>query len=156
MNYPCITLHQPWASWIAWGLKTIETRTHNRFASLRGQRIAIHAGQAWSDHALDEAANVMTYDKRPADMSGVQFAERNIARRKKMWGRDIVYVRGAVVCLATVEDIRQLDSNDSQAALCFCGPSLNGLILADVEPLAEPFKVRGQQGIWRVEIPDES
>jgi hypothetical protein len=40
-----ITLHQPWASLIACGLKTIETRTHDRFRSLVGETVAIHAGK---------------------------------------------------------------------------------------------------------------
>ena len=43
--YPVLTLYQPWATFIADGLKTIETRTHNRFTSLYGKTILIHAGQ---------------------------------------------------------------------------------------------------------------
>ena len=42
-----ITVKQPWATMIARGLKTIETRTHSRFANLKGDRIAIHAGRSW-------------------------------------------------------------------------------------------------------------
>lgn len=41
---PVITLYQPWATWIMRGWKTIETRTHNRFACLEDKTILIHAG----------------------------------------------------------------------------------------------------------------
>lgn len=40
-----ISLWQPYASLIAAGKKTIETRTHSRRRSLAGQRIAIHAAK---------------------------------------------------------------------------------------------------------------
>jgi hypothetical protein len=38
-----LSLHQPWASLIALGVKTIETRSWSAPTSLVGQRIAIHA-----------------------------------------------------------------------------------------------------------------
>ena len=40
-----LTLHQPWASLVAAGAKTIETRSWQPPADLVGQRIAIHAGK---------------------------------------------------------------------------------------------------------------
>ena len=40
-----ITLHQPWASLVAQGVKTIETRSWPAPARLIGQTIAIHAGK---------------------------------------------------------------------------------------------------------------
>lgn len=40
-----LTLHQPWASLIALGVKTIETRSWRAPQALIGQRIAIHAGK---------------------------------------------------------------------------------------------------------------
>ena len=40
-----ITLHQPWASLIALGVKTVETRSWPASARLVGQTIAIHAGK---------------------------------------------------------------------------------------------------------------
>jgi hypothetical protein len=47
-----ITLHRPWSSLIACGLKTIETRTHDRLRRLAGQTIAIHAAQKWDEFAF--------------------------------------------------------------------------------------------------------
>ena len=40
-----LTLHQPWASLIADGRKTIETRAWSLKRALVGERIAIHAGK---------------------------------------------------------------------------------------------------------------
>ena len=40
-----ITLHQPWASLIALGIKTVETRSWPAPDRLMGQTIAIHAGK---------------------------------------------------------------------------------------------------------------
>ena len=40
-----ITLHQPWASLIALGIKTVETRSWPAPARLVGQTIAVHAGK---------------------------------------------------------------------------------------------------------------
>ena len=40
-----LTLHQPWASLIAEGPKTVETRSWSAPAWVIGQRIAIHAGK---------------------------------------------------------------------------------------------------------------
>ena len=37
-----ITLWQPWATWIAWRWKTIETRGHDRFRRLVGQFASVH------------------------------------------------------------------------------------------------------------------
>lgn len=47
--FPVITLYQPWATWIMREWKLIETRTHNRFASLVHRTVLIHAGQRTDD-----------------------------------------------------------------------------------------------------------
>lgn len=42
-----LTIRQPWASLIALGVKTIETRSWRAPQALIGQTIAIHAGKSW-------------------------------------------------------------------------------------------------------------
>ena len=42
---PAITLHQPWASLVAHGIKNIETRSWPPPQGIIGERIAIHAGR---------------------------------------------------------------------------------------------------------------
>lgn len=126
----CITLWQPWASWIARGWKTIETRTHQRFASLAGQYIAIHAARTWDPDWEFKAVDFLTPD---------QLAETPRFRA----------VAGAVVCVADVAEHRELCQQDSQAALCYCGNGrLYGLVLRTVYAYNPPVTVSGRQGIW--------
>lgn len=72
-----ITLHQPWASLIALGVKTIETRSWKPPAALLGERLLIHAGAkavaVRHSHQIGEwrtygADGVLTTSPRPARM----------------------------------------------------------------------------------------
>jgi len=125
-----ITLWQPWATWIAMGWKTIETRTHNRLASLVDQRIAIHAGKKLHIEAYDIAGPYIQDKRKPPDLHIDS------------------YVPGVVVCTAMVAEARPLDAQDSAAALCDCSRDLYGLVLTDIQPLAPPPAAKGHQGIW--------
>ena len=49
-----ITLHQPWASLVAKGAKTVETRSWQPPEGLIGQRIAIHAGKQQAGSTSEE------------------------------------------------------------------------------------------------------
>lgn len=134
-----ITLWQPWASLIAWGYKTIETRSHGRFAGLVGERIAIHAGLRYDPRTFSHTWGVCHYANR-------------MRPRAINHMRDICFdcpklPRGAVVCTAVVLEHRLLTRADSEAALC-SADGLYGLILGDVERPAEPIVVRGHQGVW--------
>jgi hypothetical protein len=147
MIYPAITLWQPWASWIAWGWKTIETRTHDRFRCLAGKRIAIHAGLGLDGHAHSEARRWMTHERWTSRMD---------------WESERTFPRGEVVCVATVAEARWLTDKDSVAALIDCGepnPPLPsgawdprfGLVLTNVVPVSGP-RCKGGRGIFRVEM----
>ena len=141
-----ITLWQPWASLIAAGHKTIETRTHNRFAGLVGERIAIHAGTRYDPRTWAGTWGVPHYLGRMSALSISQI-------------RDICYdcpklPRGAVVCTAVVLEYRLLTRDDSDAALC-SARGLCGLILGDIKQLADTVTVRGHQGIWSWQQEDE-
>jgi len=130
VHYPAITLWQPWASWIACGWKTVETREHRRFASLAGLRIAIHAGQRWDDDWRYLAAGYLTPEH-------LDYTYRHFRT-----------VRGRVVCMATVREHRELYLRDSAAALCDAA-GLYGLVLTDVAVWPEPLPpVSGSRLIW--------
>ena len=83
-----ITLHQPWASLIALGLKTVETRSWPAPARLVGQRIAVHAGKRLV--------------RRPGDA-----IERELRAR---WGDDwrVIIPTGAVVATAVLAGMAQV------------------------------------------------
>lgn len=130
---PAITLYQPWASWIIWGLKTIETRTHNRFKSLKGSRILIHAGKK-----TDESDSVV---RNPY----ITF-EQLIYKHEEL-------INGYIIGSALVQDFRVLDEKDSKAALIDCGNTLRyGLILNESLTFSEPIKINGEMGIWYYDV----
>lgn len=123
-----ITLWRPWASWIALGHKSIETRLHNRLASLAGKRIAICAGRTYDQNALQIARPFLAHV--PIEQR-LRFAHCS-----------------GVIALATVSQHRRLTVADSQAALCLCNPSMFGLVLVDVQPITPAIHCVGHQGIW--------
>jgi len=127
-----ITLIQPWASWIALGWKSIETRRHRLFASLVGTRIAIHAGKKW---------DVAWFARASAYLTAEQTYRTEDLRRGGP--------RGAIVCTASVTDFRRVQQIDSPAAMCNCRHgTLYGLLLADIHVLREPMPARGRLGVW--------
>ena len=87
-----ITLHQPWASLIALGIKTVETRSWPVPARLVGQRIAVHAG------------------KRLVRQPGERIERELLAR----WGEDwrVIIPTGAVVAAGTLAGMAQVECVD--------------------------------------------
>lgn len=135
MRIPIITMYGPWAHWVELGWKTIETRTHARFASLRGKRIGIHVAQKWDNEAMQLAWGFMN-----------QQMKGHIITNER---------RGAIICTAFVLDARKLGNQDSRNALIDCGGvNRSGLILIGIESLHTPIYLPGKQGIWYAEVPD--
>lgn len=136
MNLKVITLWQPWATFISFGWKTIETRTHEKFKSLVGQPIGIHAGKKWDEYWLEASIAFLT----PA-------AVQEIIRLKN----NNMIPFGEIIATARVFDFRALDTSDSCAALIDCAPFPGpryGLFLKDIHPLKIPIGVKGKQGVW--------
>jgi len=128
---PVITLYQPWASWIIRGWKTIETRTHNKFKSLMGKRILIHAGLTTDEGA---AANNQYLSVRQLDECST-------------------YPNGFIIGSALVYEYRVLDENDSRAALIDCCSVIRrGLFLSEVLAFSKPLKAQGSMSIWYYDI----
>lgn len=126
-----ISMWQPWASWVAWGWKTVETRTHTRFASLVGKRIGIHAAQ--------------TFDVRARLLAGRYLSDGRF--RVASRGTDN-YPRG-LLCTAFVARHRRLSIEDAEDALIECATERFGLFLSDVHRIEPPLRIKGRQGIWR-------
>lgn len=127
-----ITLWQPWATWIALGIKTIETRSHNHFAFLAGERIAIHAGKRFDDDAVWEALCVVGDEK--LDKPAVEGP----------------FPSGRVVCTAKVLCAGPLTTENNMDALCDCTGRF-GLYLTDIQRLDPPVPATGHQGVWEWE-----
>jgi hypothetical protein len=134
MIIPCITLWEPWASWIVLGWKTIETRNHSLFAVLEGKTIGIHAGRRWDRDAVTLAFPFLTKEQR------VNMVE--------------VAIRSAIIGTAKVIEHRRLTVTDSKRALIDCSSTLRyGLILDEIIRF-DPIPVKGKQGIWYYDLPN--
>lgn len=139
-----LTLHEPWASLIATGHKTIETRSWHPPADLVGQRIAIHAGKH-VDHGM-----WAMLERRFGDFDVFEGAVICIARLAwygqvyatypDTWhdGELLAQVTGHDGAIFTVDVDEWGDFSE--------GRWLWGL--EDVEWLDPPVRVNGQMGLW--------
>ena len=123
--------------------KTIETRTHQRFKCLTGQRIVIHAGKKF-------------------DITGFRhdYCPSNMSRFLQLYDIKDFTIRygGEIVCTAMVIDVRWAPNVDfvereqwNRKAICEVGGKYC-LFLDDIKPLINRVKIRGHQGIF--EVPD--
>ena len=119
-----ITLHQPYATLIALGIKRIETRSWP--TSYRGA-LAIHAGKQCDDEAVTYFAEEMGYADLP---SGVVVATANLVNVVPTVSREWIPI---------FED--QFEYGDFI-------PGRFAWILDDVQPLPIPVPARGKQGLW--------
>lgn len=125
---PVITLYQPWAHWVITELKTIETRTHARFALLNGKDILIHAGKAF-------------------DKNSFALAEKYIEKFKIG-----DYVQGAILGKVHVDGFGRLNNSHSEKALIECDTLRYGLFLNNVERYDYPIPAIGSMGIWYFDL----
>jgi hypothetical protein len=130
----CITLWQPWATWVRWGWKTIETRTHKQFYCLDRKRIGIHAGKQWDDCALDSAS---------------EFLSKEQLERTK----DFKHTYGAIICTAYVFGVAIVEPPNAGGALIECETVRHGLFLHSFSPIDPPIQAKGSQGIWSMTVP---
>jgi len=126
---PIISMWQPWAQWIAEGWKLIESRTHNRFKSLEGKRIGIHASAKWDADWSTASADFLPYERRMQTF--------NFARLKP-----------SVICTALVSSYGPLTPAEGKWALIECETPRFGLWLRDLEQIKPAILCRGRQGIF--------
>jgi hypothetical protein len=134
MKYKAISIYQPWASWIAEGFKTIETRTHSRFRGLVDQRIAI-----CSTKKIDTRAGslALPYTTIAGVINSLEYLD----------------LRGVILCTAWVYKVGWLEGEHSKAAMIDCEKTRRfGLFLNNIEKLEKPIPVIGRLGVFEVDI----
>lgn len=136
-----ISLHQPWATFIALKWKTIETRTHEKFKGLIGQRIAIHAAKKID--LSDFFTGRLPCQLEPEDAETLTALIRSH--------------RGRVICTALVKNATWamndffVEYNGWNARAMtevrgkFC------LFLDEIELLKKKVYIQGRQGIFEVQ-----
>jgi len=141
----CISLHQPWATWVAIRWKTIETRTHDRFKRLNGQRIAIHAAKKIDASGLYEALGYLPDNTALQLQNMLMFVNLS---------------RGSIICTAVVSNVLWCTNQDTACLAqwnkqAMCDVDGNFLLfLEDIRMLGQRIPYRGRQGIFHVDIND--
>lgn len=139
-----ISLHQPWAMFIALGLKQYETRSW-RDRSVVGKHLAIHAAKKWD--------TLIKYD---------------VVRLSKLHELNSLLVNGdgslktptlgAVLCICKVIDIyptENLAPTPLERAVGDWSPGRYAWQLELVERFEQPIPAKGAQGFWRWDQPAE-
>lgn len=140
-----LTLHQPWASLVAWGVKRYETRP--KPLSYRGP-LAIHAAKVWDAKRAEEAALLLD----TLWLTGGIHCDA-IPGLEDLHLGCVVAVVDMVGCermdpaVIGRQHKRELLSGDWR-------PGRYAYRLANVRPLETPIPARGQQGLWRAEVPE--
>lgn len=133
MIIPVITLWQPWASWIMWGWKGIETRTHDRLMSLVGQeKLGIHSGRRFDDSDFVINNPYLTSQQIIDSMNtptGV--------------------VLGTVNCY---DGKCGLNESHEKSALIECRTYRSGLFLKNPKIFKTPIPMKGELGIWYLDL----
>lgn len=130
----CISLHEPYASAVALGLKPVETRY--RRTLYRGT-IGIHAAKKWD---FDQKAKLLYFTS-------------TFPRFRKLWSACSF---GKVVALVDIVDCKPSDRfcgvDDLTLALGDFSPGRWAWMLENVRKLPHPVPAIGRQGFFNVEI----
>ena len=115
------------------GFKSIETRTHDYFRGLVGERIAVHQGQ------------------RSAFADAMRLTQFVGASRAAGWLAEHgpKAPRGYIIATAFVASAGWMDGSiEDNVKACCPTDDLFGLRFDDICALPEPILARGAQGIW--------
>ncbi len=150
-----LTLHQPWASVVAAGLKNVENRSWTPPLDVVGERIAIHAGKTWDDNGEKFIREMIVTTPNMATALMIEQALRTAENT------DSFIVATAVVAGCYSRDVHDLVfpspreltlvQREIAESPWFFGPW--GWLLKDVQALDHPIRCRGFQKLWQ--IPDE-
>lgn len=144
-----LTLHQPWACFMAWGLKKIETRSWAPPAWLTDQWVAIHAGKN-RDSIDHEYVGELLSDAR-AELTPTAVSVRV---------PDSFYTAplplGAIVAVGNLrrvrptEDLLMCADIGTDFALGNYASGRFGWVFEPVIACPTPIECRGAQGLWEV------
>lgn len=137
-----MSLHQPWASLVAHGLKRIETRGPRPTKRYRGP-LLVHAAKKWTRKEFDALHRI--YSQHVAPLNACGFGD---------WLAGTPPPLGAIVAVARVVDIREMtpewiaEQTPLELAIGDWQPGRYGWVLEDVQRLEPAIALRGRQGLW--------
>ena len=143
-----ITLHQPWASLIAEGPKTVETKNNIADPDIIGQRLAIHAG-ARRVRITERSDPLLYRDIRR--IHGTDWQESLPAKA-------VVATAMLAGCFTITgwrtdgkPELAGIGQGAEDVALDNMGDFRRGKwlwVLRDIRRLDPPFPINGQRGVW--------
>ena len=146
-----LTLIQPWATLVALGFKTVETRSWA--TGYRGP-LAIHAGVGEPSYArtVTESDPIISRLIREAGLTFDTLPRGGIIATADLY--DVVRFRGAGEPRKGPREVDPLVAFNEVVRACGdFTPGRIGLGLRDIKPLAELVACRGWQSIW--DVPEE-
>lgn len=139
-----ISLHEPYASFIMLGWKTIETRLHDKFRSLENQKIIIHRTQTF---IMPHQADYFQYMSKEQQDQFVNYWKKetgeNVNKLKKLTPK----------ILGTVEVYKfdLLNESHSKLAMVDCKHTKRfGLFLRRPKEFINQIEFKGRQGIFYI------
>lgn len=141
-----LTVHQPWATLLGLGIKTIETRGWG--TEYRGP-LLIQAGKKWGTEEQAAARIAIQYLSREAVQAAVP---KDFLRLLATPPGDLL---GKAVAIVNVTGCRQMPTAPDRVEelFGFFGPGRYGWQCSMACPLAEPIEVRGMQGLFQHTFP---
>lgn len=133
-----ITLWQPWAGFVAAGLKRIETRSWP--TSHRGE-IAIHAGMHPMFCDTDDLALALLE---------MRTKSKDLAAYEKLLARGAVVAAAILVDCVRTEDVA-VDLGETELLLGNYSRGRWAWLLGNVIALDHPVPCRGKQGLWTLD-----
>lgn len=132
-----LTLHQPWASLVAFGEKKIETRS---WATGYRGRMALHSAKVFHDYAWEFAKT----EPCRGSLLGHGFAPNELPL-----GCVLAIVELDVVVMTEYVVSSKLHPlSDKERAFGNFGPKRFAWYLKVLRKFDEPIRVRGYQGLW--------
>jgi hypothetical protein len=121
-----LSLRQPWAEFVAEGMKVIETRT-------------------WSTRY--RGSLLIVASKAKPDWDAVYWEGRNQEVQAQLMLRF-----GEALAITKLVDCRPMTKNDERAAMCKLYNGANAWVLSDTRKIS-PFPVKGQLGLFTAQLP---
>ena len=139
-----ITLWEPWATLVATGVKTWETRSWRFPQSLRGERIAIHAAKRWTPVQLATARFFARLGHLDFDLLCP------LDRRPGSLGK-ILCTAVLAHCATTDACVKRWNADNAEFVLGDFGPGRFAWKLSDRRLVTPPVAAVGRQRLWTVE-----
>jgi len=148
VELPVFSMNQPFASLVAHGVKTLETRNHTMFVPYEGQDVLLHVGRR-------------TYPDGGVHRKILARAGRDEAEIDRITSLPAGFTRGQAVAVVRVgkteliADGRDRCAPDVEAGACATGAAMGRYVttITDARWLGRGVPMRGQPGVFAARVP---